>query len=485
MQRAPGDSVLLLGLDIGSTTSAVLIAKARLERGSQGTVLRCRADDVVYRPAPDFTPMTHDGLDEQALGVLLDRWLSESGIVVDEVFAGGALVTGLAAQAGNIDRVERLVTERLGEQLVANASDPTLESWLAFMGSCALLSRATPEAAVINLDIGGGTTNPAWGRNGAVQATGCCAIGARHLQFEPGTYHLRAVSPVGLRLLDSLGLTKRPGETLTHAEVAQVVNFQVAALESLVTVGQIQAELRWLEDIPFEPQPAGPRIVTFSGGIGELIYAHAKGEPWPGTTCFGDLGVDLARAIVDSPVLSVDIYTHIPEQQGRATVTGLALNSSEISGASLYLPDASRLPLRNLPVIGQLHAAMPDAALAALLTLARGCQSGVCYQLAFADNDNPGAEAIRAFGLRLAAAIQGAGLDPALPLVFLLQVNAGKALGNYISDWGQTAQRLLVIDEVPVRDARFVNIGRSRSGVVPVTFYGLNNESENHEVRYG
>ena len=30
-----------------------------------------------------------------------------------------------------------------------------------------------------------------------------------------------------------------------------------------------------------------------------------------------------------------------------------------------------------------------------------------------------------------------------------------------------------MIDEIPVRDAQFVNVGRARDGVVPVSFYGL------------
>lgn len=486
MSSAAAETVLLLGLDIGSTTSSMLIANARLERGARGTVLRCRTEDVLYRPAPDFTPFHDEGLDEQAFGTLLDRWLDASGVVVDEVFTGGVLVTGLAAQAGNLDRVERLVTERLGEQLVANAGDPALESWLAFMGSCALLSRATPSAEVINLDIGGGTTNPASGIDGQVRSTGCSAIGARHWQFEPGTYRLRAVSSVGQRLMDSVNLTQSVGDELTFAEVTRVVQCLVQALESLVTQGRLPAGLHWLEEIPFTSPRAESRIVTFSGGVGELIYAYAKDEPWPETTCFGDLGVELAKAIVDSKVLSADIHSHMPEQLGRATVTGLALNSSEISGASLYLPDESCLPLRNLPVIGQLQAWMSNTELATLLSLARGCQSGVCYQLVFdGDDNNPAGDVVRRFGLRLAEAIRLADLDPLLPMVFLLQANAGKVLGNYASDWGQSPLNLVVIDEVPVRDARFVNIGRSRAGVVPVTFYGLNNQTENHEVLYG
>ena len=485
--QAP-DKVLLLGLDVGSTTSSMLIAEATLQRGAQGTVLRCLPDDVLYRPAALLTPFAGGELDELALGTLLDHWIDESAIAVDEVFAGGALVTGLAAQSGNIDRVERLVADRLGEQLVANAGDPTLESWLAFMGSCGLLSRSKPDADVINLDIGGGTTNPALGRAGEVQVTGCAFIGARHWQFEPGSARLLAVTPQGQDIMQGLGMSHRLGDTLSETDVARLCAVLVESLEALVTGGRLPPAWAFLEDVPFEPRPsermAGQTIISFSGGVGELIYAHVAGEAWPPYLYFGDLGVALAQAIVASPILARDIHRHVPEQRGRATVTGLALNSSDLSGASLYLPDETLLPLRNLPVVGVLHDAMSVEELTGQLSIARGGQSGISYRLSFTRADAPVAADIRRFGKRLAEAIQSARLPLSQPLVLLLEANMGKVLGNYVTDWGQTPLPLLVIDEIPVRDSRFVNIGTARNGTVPVTFYGLNSAAERDEVMY-
>jgi ethanolamine utilization protein EutA len=55
----------------------------------------------------------------------------------------------------------------------------------------------------------------------------------------------------------------------------------------------------------------------------------------------------------------------------------------------------------------------------------------------------------------------------------LLEADVGKVLGNYASDWGRSGVDLIVIDEVPVRDAQFVNVGRARDGIVPVSFYGM------------
>ncbi|MEY3883828.1 MAG: ethanolamine utilization protein EutA, partial [Pseudomonadota bacterium] len=58
-------------------------------------------------------------------------------------------------------------------------------------------------------------------------------------------------------------------------------------------------------------------------------------------------------------------------------------------------------------------------------------------------------------------------------LLILVEENIGKVLGNYISDWGQSMQNLIVIDEVPHRNAHFVNVGRLHQQMVPVSFFGM------------
>jgi len=48
-----------------------------------------------------------------------------------------------------------------------------------------------------------------------------------------------------------------------------------------------------------------------------------------------------------------------------------------------------------------------------------------------------------------------------------------RSIGNYAADWGRSPLNLIVIDEIPVREADFVNIGRDHHGVVPISFYGM------------
>src|SRR5581483_2365832 len=153
----------------------------------------------------------------------------------EELFGGGALLTGLAARRQNAVALVELVRRRLGDALVASADDPCLESWLAFMGSCAALSHSHPDRPIINLDIGGGTTNVALGEAGEVLKTGCLYVGARHVQVTPGTYRIKRLSEFAAELFEHLRIRKGIGDELSHDDVDAVLDFYLRLLEATVT----------------------------------------------------------------------------------------------------------------------------------------------------------------------------------------------------------------------------------------------------------
>jgi ethanolamine utilization protein EutA len=467
-------TVHLIGLDFGSTTTSGVVARARLHGGADR---RSEMSDVVveYRSQPIFTPFRDSQIDEQKLAIWLDEWLRAAGVAEAEIAGGGAIVTGLAAQAQNAAVVRQLVRERFGEALIATADDPALESWLAFMANCRELSLAEPDAQFLNLDIGGGTTNVALGRAGQVQAVGCYHIGARHVQFEPSTYRITGLSGVGRRVLADLSLPS--SGTLDQAGVAALVDFLVHRLEVLVpgTAGGRPAPKHdYLEDLVFEVRCPEPPIVTLSGGVGELAYHAALGDELPGVTAYGDLGVDLARRIGESPVLSQNLRTHTPAALGRATVLGLAVHHVQLSGATLFLPEAPVLPLVELPIVGRFTTKSSEADLLAALELVVHSQRGACLSVTLPD---AGYQTVRSLGDRLAAALEARPLPADRPLVLLVNQNVGKALGQYASRWRRLPVTLIVLDELPDEllrsGAAFATLGRPREQVVPVSFYGL------------
>jgi ethanolamine utilization protein EutA len=472
------DAVKLIGLDFGTTTSSAVVATARLARGAVSG--RVELDQVreCYRSEMVFTPLdAADRLDERRAAEYLDAWQKAGDVQVGEVFGGGALLTGLTAQKDNAAVLVRLIRERVGNALVATADDPCLESWLAFMGSCAGLSRSRPELSILNLDVGGGTTNLALGKAGEVLRTGCLFVGARHVQVVPGTYRIVRLSRYAVALLDHLAIRKGIGDCLSAAEVDAVLGFYLGLMEAAV-LGRAaafdEAVAHFHEQVPFRlPTIEGEIAVTFSGGVGELIYAHLQGKPWPPTTSYGDLGIDLARRVAVSPVWSPYLRQYRPASAGRATVYGLLRHSTEISGSTLFLPRPELLPLADVPILGKVSASSTDAQLRDVLALVLRSRRGGCVRVEIGDD---GAAAVRQLGSRMAAALRQLSFPAAHPLVLLVRENAGKVLGHYVTEWGRLPLALVVIDEVAARDAQYVHLGLPRHQVVPVSFYGLNNE---------
>src|SRR5262249_2914766 len=155
------------------------------------------------------------------------------------------------------------------------------------------------------------------------------------------------------------------------------------------------------------------------------VYGHFQGKPWPATTFFGDLGIDLARRLLESPAWAKFWNTFRPESAGRATVYGLLRHSTQISGATVFLPDPEILPLPDLPILGTISDTSSEAHLRHLLNMVRRSPrgGGLCVELA-----QPDPETVRAMGMKLAGLLQD--FPVARPLVLFTPHNIGKTLGH-------------------------------------------------------
>ncbi len=472
--RDMSERVTLVGLDFGTTTSSAVVATASLLRNVVTGRTELNEVRERFRSEMVFTPLDGDRLDVARAETQLDAWLTAGAVQPDEIFGGGALLTGLTAQHDNAARLVEVIRRRLGDALIATADDPCLESWLAFLGSCAGLSHAHPDRPVLNLDIGGGTTNLALGQDGQVRRTGCLFVGARHIQVAAGSYRVTRLSRYAQALLPHLGIDRSVGDVLTAADVAAVLDYYVRLVEAAAVGDQTalrDSVARLHVQVPFHPPTDAPEpIVTFSGGVGELVYDHLRGRPWPATTHYGDLGIDLARRLLQSPRLARDLRSHFPAGGGRATAYGLLRHSTEISGSTLFLPRPEVLPLTDLPVLGSIAPTSTDADLNDILTRVLRSPRGGCLVVALASADGT---TVRTLGGRLAAALRWHAFPGQHPLVLLVRENLGKVLGHYVTEWGRLHVNLIVLDEVAIRDAHFVQIGRLRGQVVPVSFHGL------------
>ena len=483
-----GREVVLLGLDFGSTTSSAMVASAPVVFNSASGRSEFGLPRMIFKSDPVFTPFDGDAIDLPAIEQHLDIWLNQARILPKDIFSGGAIVTGLAAKRKNARALARLVHDKIGDAVMATADDPCLESWLAFMGNCSALSRKHPDICFINLDIGGGTTNPAWGINDTVFGTGCHYIGARHFRFEPRTYRLTQISEYGEGLLKHLGIPKTAGDLLAPPEKEAVLDAYVAALRA-VAAGDVRyfasKGLDWLQQVPFAPDFNGKQVkILFSGGVGELIYRGMKGKNLPSTTFYGDLGVDLAEKILADPVLCPPDPEFIPHHLGRATVYGLTLNSTQISGTTLFISHPDMLPVRDLPIVARLPITAGENEIRAALSLVRKKKEGACIQILAANGTDcapnhgivsTGAslDKVRSFGRKVHELVGQLEFAPNQLVALVAPHNYGQALGNYATNWRQSPVNFIVVDEIQNQRAHFVNIGRPLNQMVPVSFYGV------------
>ncbi len=466
-------ALTLIGLDVGTTTTSLMAASAHWVRNCVTGRNELGNVETTFRPDPVFTPYRGETLDMDALERQLEEWLTAAKLDPASVAAGGTLVTGLAARSANARAVTRLVKGRFREAVVAATDDPCLESWLAFMGNALELSRAAPDRPFINLDIGGGTTNIAWGLGGEVRSCGCYYVGARHIQVEPGTYRLRSMSPFARALFADLNIGAEIDAELTRDDLAKFLAYYVGILEAAVSGRPMPpgeaARLHCQAEFILPANDSEP-VITVSGGVGELAYRHAADESMPTTTEFGDLGIDLAVRIGESSLLGRNLKSHVPSGMGRATVYGLTLHGTEVSGTTILLPRPEILPLIDLPILGTIGDSMSDAELCTMLELAGHAGGGAVLRV---ELKATATSTVKTFGQRLARQLEERAFPAERPLVLLVLGNVGKTLGQYATHWGQIATTLVVIDEIPSRRAHFATIGKPHNGLIPISYHGL------------
>jgi ethanolamine utilization protein EutA len=174
--------------------------------------------------------------------------------------------------------------------------------------------------------------------------------------------------------------------------------------------------------------------------------------------------------LLESPRWSDHFAESRPACAGRATVYGLLLHATQISGNTLFLPEPEMLPLRNVPILGRVDVKSTDGQIRDILQLVSRSPLGGCVQVVAGG----GAAEVAGLGERIAISLAAIGYPRERPLVLLVEENVGKALGQYVSRWGSTPLRLMVLDEIAIRDARYVQIGGLHDQIVPVSFYGMN-----------
>ena len=183
------EEILSAGIDIGTSTTQLVFSRMILQNtGGFGRIpqIKVVSKEVIYESEIYFTPLSsREEIDGERVHEIIKKEYEKAGVCPADLATGAVIITGETSRKRNAESVVRAIADVAGEFVVATAG-ADLESVLAGKGAGAAdLSQKTGKR-VVNLDIGGGTTNICVFENGNMVDTACLDIGGRLIRVKDG-----------------------------------------------------------------------------------------------------------------------------------------------------------------------------------------------------------------------------------------------------------------------------------------------------------
>ena len=463
-----------IGIDVGSSTSHLLFAKITMQRQTQGLSSRFAVvkREVIWRSPIMLTPFLPNGtIDAGKLGDFIHGAYRDAGLARGDVDTGAVILPGEAIKRKNARAIDELFAEEAGKFVCATAGHK-LECTLAAHGSGAVRRSKEEKECVLHVDIGGGTTKLALVSKGRILSVAAFAVGGRLIGQDAEGNWTRVDEAAQLTAAD-LGLPTDPA-SLADPALRQKIARRLAQVASDYITG---AKLDALGEKLLLTEPldrrAAPDAVTFSGGVSEYIYGREKKE-------FGDIAKLLATELIGQLSTRMSLPILDPGQGIRATVIGASQFTVQVSGKTIYLPDPSVLPVRNVPVVHVGLDLSDDIPADRIVAAIRSVLSHLDLKptarmaIAFAWTGDPEYGRLAAVGQALLDAVAPGG-KRAEPLLLMIDGDIGKTLGHILHEELGLEGKIVSIDGVQLQELDFVDVGEliSPPGVVPVIIKSL------------
>jgi ethanolamine utilization protein EutA len=463
--------ILSVGVDIGSSTSHLVFSRIVLERLDSRYVVTVR--ETFYESDILLTPYSADEtIDSEALGAFIRKQYAEAKVTPEEIDTGALILTGVAVRRSNARAIGELFAAETGKLVAVSAGD-SLETVMAAYGSGAVARSIRDNVAVMNVDIGGGTSKIAVCAEGKVVDLTAVDVGARLVCVDDAGKVVR-IEEAGRRFAAELGIKLEMGASLSQDSAKALASHMADRLFEAMKGGVPAIDGSGL--CRLDPLKPGRAIteVTFSGGVSEYIYGR-EGQS------FGDLGALLAQEIK----ARLDGWGPALERSNegiRATVIGASQYTTQVSGSTIYVSPMETLPLRNVPVIAPTMPLDGEVIDSAEVSAAI---KGVLRRLDLGEGDTPVAVFVPWSGSatfqRLDAFCKGAvdGLADVLakghPIVLAGDGDVGGLLGIHLHEEMKVASGIVSIDGLELKDFDYIDIGEMlpASGAVPVVIKSL------------
>ncbi len=456
--------LLSVGIDVGTTTTQVVFSRLRVRNVARlGLVPRIEVDarSVEYVGAARFTPLA--GRDHIDVDRLLEVVLHEydlAGVDPSSVETGAVIITGETAGRDNADAVLHRLSGLAGD-FVVTVAGPNLESQIAARGSGAAAWSSQRYSTVINVDIGGGSSNAAVFRAGRHHSSSAVMIGGRGIQLDAGSGTVTDITPSAQKVIDHLGVGLEVGQRATVAGLRTITDAMAALIVDLL-LGVCSPLLEAVRLTPALDTSAGTVSTVFvSGGVGRCLEQGLPADSVDEVAVFGDVGPLLAQSLAAEPRLSA-LGLRTPPETLSATVIGAASQTVTMSGTTIWVR-ADLLPLRDLPVVEPDLSADPtdvDALIAAVRSATRRWDAEgdgrVAIALELPHAMDYGQLASIAGGLAAYAHQQ---LPDEVPLVVVTEQDYAQVLGQTLQSL-RPGLPLITIDQIGLGEGDFIDIGR-------------------------
>jgi ethanolamine utilization protein EutA len=471
MQEEENLRLTSVGVDIGSSTSHLVFS--RLELTLEGSRYRVTKREVLNESQILLTPYVDDTrIDVEALGKFINDQYQSAKIRREDVDTGALILTGVAVRRRNARAIAELFAEEAGKFVAVSAGDG-LEATMAGHGSGAVAHSAKIGGAVLNIDIGGGTSKFALCNNGKIQEVSAIDVGARLLAFDQDGAVVR-IEEAGRKHAAWAGFTVELGQKISQENLQKMVVGMIDKLFAMLKPDAITDDIKGVLRLPPLAFKGEIDCVMFSGGVSEFIYNRTK-------TTFGDLGPLIAEE-VHRRMADLGLLVMEPNARIRATVIGASQYTVQVSGNTIFISPEAAVPVRNVGVVAPefpLHEddfteeAVRDALASALrrLDLLNGRQP---VAVAFHWDGSATFFRLQAFCSGVLEGLKEI-LAKGHPLVLVNDGDIGGIIGLHFQEELKVEKAIISIDGIALNDFDYIDVGAliPTSGSVPVVIKSL------------
>ncbi|MCD8508819.1 MAG: ethanolamine ammonia-lyase reactivating factor EutA [Bacillus sp. (in: Bacteria)] len=459
------EEMVSVGIDIGTSTTQLVLSKLHVKNTASSVSIpkmEIVAKHVFYKSTIIFTPVHEktNKIDGEKLQQFVLEQFERAGIRKREIHTGAVIITGETARKENANEVLGKLSEFAGDFVVATAG-PDLESIIAGKGAGAHTYSRVHSTSVVNLDIGGGTTNLAVFTDGEVQDTGCLDIGGRLIKVDKISKEITYIAPKIQELIHDKGLHIKVGDIVTAETLMPVVNEMVKVLEE--AVGLRPQSLAYEKIVTHKGLKSvdGVCCLSFTGGVADGVYEEDKvtADPFQ----YGDIGILLGKAIGNSSL--VRSFTLLrPEETIQATVVGAGSHTTEVSGSTITYT-TNTFPLKNLPIVKipleeeQEHLHDLGARLAERISWFRVEDDLQPLAIAIHGKVSPSFRDVGVYADQLLEGMEEL-RSRGFPTVIIVEEDMGKVLGQSIFAKAKGLNDLLCLDGIKVDNGDYIDIGR-------------------------